>query len=164
MVKRVAAMPKLIEKAQTAQTTNRVADALAKPKNPPVPRFAHPLLAKKDTNKEEPLIEMPKKKPRPPPVPDALRASAQKPTIAQLLEEKSREATQPKKPRVPKVSELMPGARLIKPGDLTAVTPVNATEDKKTGSPQRKIHLKGKPLMQTPSVANIHKPTSISDE
>jgi len=45
----------------------------SKPKNPPVPRFAHPPIVAKSTSL--PLVALPIKKPRPPPVPEHLRAS-----------------------------------------------------------------------------------------
>ena len=102
----------------------------AKPKNPPVPRFPHPTI-NPDANKDvSNLIEIPKKKPRPPPVPENLRASNQSPTPAVALRESmERKVAATKKPSVPRVSELLPGAILIKP---VKMLPGNENEQLKT--------------------------------
>ena len=89
----------------------------SKPKNPPVPRFKHPPID--PTKSAEPVLnEKPARKPRPPAVPDNLRASAQSPTPAQQLRESiDHSSTLSKKPPVPKVAEILPGVKIVKPSE-----------------------------------------------
>ena len=90
-------------------------ELLVKPKNPPVPRFPHPDNLNNSSGAS--LIEQPTRKPRPPRVPDHLRASNPLETPAERILRESMEHSSmaSKKPRVPKVAELMPTAKLIKP-------------------------------------------------
>ena len=100
---------------------------MTKAKNPPVPRFPHPpdYEANKEKLQNPPLAEMPAKKPRPPPVPEGERRSSQSPTVAQKMAQSFHIE---KKPRVPKVAELLPEATLImpvKPEDYEATLETN---------------------------------------
>ena len=66
------------------------------------------------------LIPKLPKKPRPPPVPEHMRANSQSPAPIEQLRESMEQASQAsKKPRVPKVSELMPDAVLIRPSKMS---------------------------------------------
>ena len=77
-----------------------------------MPRFPHPADYEANKEKQQPLYELPAKKPRPPPVPEGERRSSQSPTPAQKL---AQSLQIEKKPRVPKVAELLPEATLIMP-------------------------------------------------
>ena len=99
-------------------------------KNPPVPRFPHP-----EPKQPEPQQKIIKKKPRVPVVPDHLRKSRSPSPYSELRKQNEDIIIHiNKKPRVPKVAELLPDVKLVKPKKQST----NFDQQNEPKSPTRK--------------------------
>ena len=103
--------PKQDKKTKVEQKEAHIQKYLAMNKNPPVPRFPHP-----EPKQPEPEQKIIKKKPRVPVVPDHLRKDRSPSPYGELRKQNEDIIIHiNKKPRVPKVAELLPDVKLIKP-------------------------------------------------